>query len=253
MAGRLRLRGADAETIGLLGVMRSMASRDRKRQITVMTTSERLEMAERKAKELSSLILEWERVHANNRHLTYGTVFAGNLAHTFAGNAFALLRLSSFAYELTRLAALWDRPSEDRVSIPEVSALINDVDVKAALKQKCLSNYSDPDIGFLRSDAEKRFEYNYSMSIRLTDAVLRSRRLKTLRDHRDKWYAHNLEPEVLRPKFGYERKMRLTSQRVANALTGVISDSGFDYADTVRICRKHADEFWQGLSWSPPK
>lgn len=218
-----------------------------------MSVGERIEVARAKAKVLFERGIELERLHANNRYLMYGEPFRGGLANTFAGNAYASLRLANFGFELIRLCALWDPPKADRVSIPEIAALIADGAVIKQLKSE-FDDWYAADGDMLRGPwNDRRFVRRLRQALFLTSVVFRSERLKTVRDHRDKFLAHNLTLPVKKsPKFGYERKLRLSTFMTANALTTVLDDRGADYDNTKDICRRHADQFWRGLSWSTP-
>ncbi|MDP3750093.1 MAG: hypothetical protein Q8Q88_23965 [Phenylobacterium sp.] len=225
----------------------------REKQIAAMSVAERIAMARAKADALVDRCLEVERIHANNRFLIYGRVFGGSLDHTFAGNAYEALRIHSFSFEVLRSMALWDNASEDRISIPEVIALIKEPAVIAQIKAEFFAGYGAEERSFLTGESIKgRFERNLRHALNLAAALSVSQRLKSLRRQRDKFYAHNLTIETLAPKFGYERKLLRSSQRIVNGLRGVLSDAGLDFANTRELNRRHATEFWTGLTWHKP-
>jgi len=115
-----------------------------------MSADDRILEARVKAERLDNLCLEIEAIHANNRYLIYDEIFSGGLGNTFAGNAFSALRITSFAYEVVRIIALWDGPAKNRISIPEIMMLIDDPVVLAKLKSEFLGGYDDPNLGLLR-------------------------------------------------------------------------------------------------------
>jgi hypothetical protein len=210
-------------------------------------------MARAKGSELAERCIEIARLHANNRFLIYSDVFEGNLENTFAGNAFASLRFASFGFELIRLTALWDSPAKDRVSIPDIIALIDHPEVQERLKAD-FDEWYGQEGNLLRGDWNtRRFYRRWRHAVTLGKAIIASGRLRSLKAHRDKFLAHNLTtPTKGTPKFGYERKMLLTTYRVAAALTTALEDKALDYANSHDISRRHANEFWLGLKWTPP-
>lgn len=233
-----------------------MSNRYKNRAATLrdMSIAERIGMSRDKSNKLTDRCLELERIHANNRFLIYDSVFDDRLNQTFAGNAFNALCMASFGFELVRLTALWDPPAEDKVSIPEVVALVDDIDVRAQLKNEFDSHY---DGEFLRIVSgpwnHVRFERRWRHMIQLTRCIVNSDRLKTLRSHRNKFLAHNLSiPTHSSPRFGQERKLLRSSQHIALALSTVLEDRGLNYDQSRQMNRRHASEFWKGLSWELP-
>ena len=224
----------------------------RLKKIAAMSTAERITDARSKANELFERCRELERIHANNRYLIYGDPFGGALANTYAGNAYVSLRNANFGFELMRLAALWDGASADRISIPEVIALILDKDVLAQLKREFDGWYATHG-GILRGvHNDRRWMRALRVAFGLGGAIMGNDRIRSIRRHRDKFLAHNLIPPAGKsPRFGYERKLRLSTHGVTNALTTLLEDRGLDYGHSRELCRRHASEFWDGLSWVP--
>jgi len=219
-----------------------------------MTTAARIAAARNKANKLFERCAEIERIHANNRRLIYSEPFGGALANTFAGNAYASLRDASFGFELIRLAALWDPPSADRISIPEVIALIFDEEVLVQLKREFDGWYNTNGDLLRGPHNDRRWMRALRVAFGLGGAIMGNDRLRSIRRHRNKFLAHNLTtPAGKSPKFGYERKLRLSTHRIANALTTLLEDRGLDYGGSRELCRRHASEFWDGLSWKLPE
>lgn len=215
-----------------------------------MALNERVAVAREKAAILSDRCLEVERIQANNRHLIYRQKFRGPLYQSRASFAYEALRLNSFAFGIVRVTALWDVAKEDRICIPDVVKLIDHPDIVAELRKEFLSDYSG-EFEHLLADGEvrRRFERGLRHAQQHTARIERSRRLKALKRHRDKFLAHNLTIESIGPKFGYERKLLWASERIVNGLRSVLSRSSIDYADSRRMVAESASEFWEGLSW----
>jgi response regulator RpfG family c-di-GMP phosphodiesterase len=229
-----------------------MKSKTRSEVIASMSVDERIEIAVEKSKRLAELLHELERAHANNRYLTYTpNVLGDQIANSMASNAFASMRTASFGYELVRLSALWDKPAKDRTSVPEIVMLIDDPAVKAELKARIELHY--PDLHWLRQRAEARFDRDYKLATALPHQVIKSHRLISLRNWRDKWLAHNLDIQFQGPRYGYERKMRKVSHKIADALTRVIEQTSFDYENTIQMCQRHADQLWSNIRWDQPE
>jgi hypothetical protein len=221
-------------------------------QIAKMTVDQRLSLSREKADKLVDQCIQIERIRANNRHLIFRDVFEGNLHHTFAGNAYESLRLTSFSFEVVRLMALWDKPAENVFSIPEVMALIADPAVIAQARSECIAEYGSEYVP-LRRSAERRFDRGLRHAQILASVLPTTHRFKSLKRHRNKFYAHNLNDATISPKFGYERKLLWSSERIVNALRGVLSSAGLDFRETRALCERHADEFWHGVKWEKPE
>jgi hypothetical protein len=221
--------------------------------IALMAPGDRVVMARAKASTLTDRCLELERIHANNRFLIYGSVFGDGLVQTYAGHAFSALRHASFGHELIRLTALWDKPALDRVSIPEIVALIDDPAVQAQLKADFEAPYQTRLQWLAGPENGRRFDRRLRHAVALTRRIETSERLKALKGHRDKYLAHNLTivpgPNA---RYGYERKLLRSSQHVAYALNSVLEDQGLDFAESRLMNRRHAAEFWRGLTWQLP-
>ena len=225
--------------------------RPRVDQIAGMSVVERLNLARQKADRLVEHCIQIERIHANNRHLIFRDVFEGNLHHTFAGNAYEALRLTSFSFEVIRLMALWDPPAENVFSIPEVMALIDDPRVIKQARADHMAGYG-ASYAHMAGAAERRFDRGLRHARVLSSTLPTTNRFKSLKRHRNKFYAHSLSDPTISPKFGYERKLLWSSERIVNGLRGALSSSGLDFHETRGLCAKHADEFWHRVEWSAP-
>src|SRR4051794_5585364 len=75
-----------------------------------------------RASELAERVLDHTRLvlhlHASNHELNYSDQIGRQVPHSYAAHTFNLLRDTQLRFELLRLAALWDAPSENRESIP---------------------------------------------------------------------------------------------------------------------------------------
>ncbi len=219
----------------------------------------RVKIARSKANKLSRFITTLIQTHANNQQLVYSKRPHEMVGVSFAAHSLSDLQRSSFAMELTRLCALWDAPKIDRISLPTIAALINHPEVLEILRRDHAAGWggADPikidnedelapeDIDhfremFKRSTdqfVERTFHRNLRIAISGVSAVAASARLRAIFNYRNHFIAHNLEEGSLGraslpsnlPKYGYERKLLRTTQRMANALTVVINNSGFAY------------------------
>ena len=222
----------------------------RAEQIARMPPADRLEIARIKAEALVSHCLEVERIHANNRHLIFRSIFDHDLNQTMAGNAYEALRITSFSFEVLRLMALWDKPADNVISIPEVMALIADEEVIDLARTAYMANYTAQDhMRFPR--AAGRFERALRNSRELSCITPNTHRFKSLKRHRNKFYAHNLSDPSITPKFGYERKLLGASEQIVSGLRTVLSSAGLNFRESRQACARHADEFWHGVQWHP--
>jgi hypothetical protein len=227
--------------------------RDRLQEIALMSTEQRIKLARAKADTLTDRCLEVEGIHANNQFLTYSNLFGDRLQKTYAGNALAYLQAASFGFELVRLTALWDPPAADKVSIPEIVALIDEPAVVTLLWGDFQKAHGPAPSAETAAWNARRFTRALRHAFGLTRAIEQSPRHKSLRAHRDKFFAHNLTITTRpNPRYGYERKLLRASQRIGLALSSVLENRGLDYVGARSLNQRHAAEFWTGLSWSAP-
>jgi hypothetical protein len=160
-----------------------------------------------------------------------------------------------FNAELVKLTALWDAVDLEMCSIPTVLELINSHEVIRRLYRRKAerAKWRIKNVNFMviENSAQERLQllrcriklirrsFNRELRVAhvLGKSVIGSERLKSIRDHRVRFFAHNLglqSPLVMAepytpPKHGHERRLLSTSTLVANALNGIIRNAWFDY------------------------
>ena len=84
-----------------------------------------LERARERTSKLVDHLLVLFPIHETNRHLLYSDHLVGQIPRSYAAHAYNSLQQSSALFELSRLAAIWDRPQRDRESIPTIVDLLS--------------------------------------------------------------------------------------------------------------------------------
>ena len=246
------------------------------KRVLRLSTEEWVEAARRKSEALSGFVTALIQTHANNRELVYSRRLSDMLGPSYAAHALNDLQKSSFSMELTRLCALWDSPSPDRVSLPTLMCLIADPQVVQRLERDHAAGWGGGDIRldneeelsaedrehfqamFRRRNDEfvgQNFRRNLRLSLCGVAAVWRSDRLRGVFNHRDRFIAHNLEAESLGragtafrpPRYGQERKLLGSTQRLANALTVVIRNRAFAYGMSHGFSTKNSNSLFRAI------
>lgn len=243
-------------------------------QFERMSPSDRVDQARLKSEQLWDFLLELIQTDANNRVVNYSPTLSSQIPRSHAAHAFGNFQRGLLHLELIRLAALWDGPSMDRFSIPTILGLISNGRVRQRLYRKHVAGRRDGTrlLGpegltaeelsaarrrIRRSDlawGRRTFERQLRFGTVAAMAVLHSRRLRSLRDFRDRFIAHNLDPDELAkqgrvyvaPKHGAERRLLVTTCKVTDALNGVTRDTCFAYDHSFSYALRNAKSLWEG-------
>lgn len=216
-----------------------------RRKAKVFTVDEAIALASEKAHDLFDLVAEIMVTHANNDWISRRRTLGDQVGASYAANAYNNLARASHAFELIRLAALWDDGQSDRTSLLAIYNLIGPADVRVELKRRWLLSW-ERESEYYQADMAERFDSMLAEADRLIPRVEKSRRLKKLRAHRNNYIAHNLVPApgTENPRYGEETRLLRTSWRVANLLNGMINSVSTAYNMSKEIADSYAEALW---------
>jgi hypothetical protein len=218
--------------------------------IVKLSTAERIELARAKMPSIVDQVTALLALHEANRIITYSDTLSKQVPRSRAAHAFNLFQRSSFAFELVRLCALWDKADQNRDSIPTIAALVDDPDVLSALGNDIRGAWPD-DWSFGNSQAAK-LTRGLRRGVSLVPAICGSARFKNLVNHRDKNIAHALSQShaeakgtvFQQPKYGYERKLLNVSISLVDRFYLGISNTSFAFDGSREIARGNAKALW---------
>lgn len=244
------------------------------------SASERLALAKARADKLAHHIAPLFLMHEANAVIIYSQQLSDQIPRSRAAHAFNQFQRSMHLFEIIRLCAIWDKPREDRESIPTIIASFNEPELIDQLAQDIYAFHSNevPPNGFHRADdvrsvakslwtqdrkefakqAEKSMRERLSFAVKKADEIQESSRLKALVDFRDAYIAHNLdlpEPDmktdatVADLKYGDESITLEETVTVANALHHGLNRTGFDWDGSRKIARGNARALWDSCTF----
>ncbi|WP_395445897.1 hypothetical protein [Caulobacter sp. UC70_42] len=191
------------------------------------------------------LVTEIMVTHANNDWISRRRTLVDQVGTSYAANAYNSLARASHAFELIRLAALWDDGQPDRTSLLAIYNLIKPADVRTELKRRWLLSWEGQSAEYI-ADMAERFDSMLAEADRLIPAVEKSKRLKKLRNHRNNHIAHNLAPApgAENPRYGEETRLLRTTWWMANLLNGMINSVSTAYSMSKEIADSYAEALW---------
>jgi AbiU2 len=187
-------------------------------------------------------------------------------------------------YELVRLCAVWDKPRDDRESIPTILALLAKPEVIETLVEDTHRSYAtdatphdlrptnDPVIESAkvawwqryrieRADEQVQKVSEWIATAReQADAIIASAALKSLREFRDAHIAHNLslpetpagmQDEVRPVRYGDETILDATVD-IVDALHLALNGTSFDWEGAREIASNNARDLWNGCRFEVP-
>jgi hypothetical protein len=220
--------------------------------VTSLSAEQRIEKASTIIDKLVGHTQEVIALHESNRILVYSDKLSGQVGRSYAANAFAALQRSQHLYEIVRLLALWDKPSEHRESIPTALLLLNSAEIQRTLVEKVRASWPPPDrFGDTMAErARKRLNIVQVAGAR----IAASEHLTALRRLRNESLAHNLnipkDPTTpgRPPKYGDERWLLSRSWRMLECLNTSVRQTSFAWTGTIGISRRYAEAFWHGVT-----
>ncbi len=239
------------------------------KEITKMSTQDRISLASERADEMWQYIVRLIRTHKNNEILLYTDTLSSQIPPSHAAHAYNDFQRTMWLGELVKLTAMWDDLDLDKCSIPTIVALTDNSAVCRTLYRSRAkdagalgnrikwSDIANPNIArhrlFLQELARIRAACEKEWQVGIEDAklVAKSKELKAVRDYRNSEFAHNLRTisytgvsTPISMKYGYEKQILEKTIKIANGLNGVIRDAHFDYEMSVQGAEKSAKELW---------
>ena len=188
-------------------------------------------------------------------------------------------------FEIIRLCALWDRPADDRESIPTIVALFDDPGLIGRLVSEAHARHATEappdgfhdgdnphdiaakkawwkqDRGAFAAQIEETIRDKLSFSVSKAAEIQKSSELKSLMDFRHRFIAHNLdlpepdingEANVDRPQYGYETRLLEDTVSIADALHHGLNQPSFDWEGSRKIASRNAHALWDGCTFQIP-
>jgi hypothetical protein len=235
-----------------------------------------------RAKALVGRILDHTRqvlhLHASNHELNNTDQVGRQVPTSFAAHTFNLLRESQHRYELLRLAALWDAPSDDRESIPTLIEWVRAAAVRDELQRLYAAHWGNVAEGVeilgdtltaeeqrsvreqIRA-SEEAFGHKEAtgtrrqldLAIRAADRLSVSKKVAGLVDFRNVAVAHNLglAASTVTPqnaaRYGDERFILDRTIHIVSGLNMGIRGAHFPWVEAKQTARRYAHAFWGGV------
>jgi hypothetical protein len=179
--------------------------------------------------------------------------------------------------EIIRLCAIWDKPADDRESIPTIIDLFNERTLIDQLVDEARASHASqiPPDDFSRGDnsqdtaakkswwkrdggafavqTEETIRGKLSFASSKATEIQASQQMKAFMNFRDRFIAHNLdipelnledEANVDRPKYGDESLVLYATIDIADALHRGLNQTTFDWKGSQAIARRNAGDLW---------
>ncbi len=248
-----------------------------------LSISDRINRAKSKTQRLVDQALLLIEMHEANKIVVYSSQLSGQIPTSHSAHAFNSFQRGLHHFEIIRLCAIWNgvRPDDlEMISIPAVVQLIDHPDVISTLKITAEQFIGSPGARWYPQDeddntqreierqlvaAQKQFTSDRARaeisrlerSIRLVRGVEKSRRLKSTRNLRDKYLAHNLERsnlekrgQVEKMKYGDERRLLFQAIAIIDALHIGINGTGFHWQSSFEMARRNAEGLWNKCTFN---
>jgi hypothetical protein len=235
------------------------------RQLQRRPVVERIELAEQKVRGLWDYIIDVCKTHENNRVISRSDRLAGQVPPSHAVHALKNLQRGLLHYEIIRLAALWDGPRADRLSIPTIIAIVSDRQVLQALyRDRLVSRRAEEarlaeeveDGAFAqalaahaarsaRQSARSGFHRDLRDGLALGIRTMNGKDRRAVASFRDRNIAHNLALDPVSLRLSQVDRLLRTTTLVGNGLYGLVLRSGFAIDDSRRYARRCTESLWR--------
>jgi len=247
-----------------------------------LTDQQRVERAKSVTDKLVDHVRSLITIAENNARVLYSDTLSRQIPRSHAAHAFNEMQRSMHYYFLVRLSAIWDKPSNDRASIPSVRALIDKQEVRdqivndthkyhASLAEpRSLTPAIDPEEEQILSDhwahsrlaraseESEKVRRWMAFAVRIVPRVERSFVSSSLRPFRDGYLAHNLEASVVnrgdpvKLRYGDEAKLLRLTIRIVDRLHLALNGAGFAWDMAQDHARRNASELWTSCHFDLP-
>jgi hypothetical protein len=249
-----------------------------KSRFSACPASERLAFAKARADKLVHHIVPLFLMHESNAVVIYSQKLSEQIPRSYAAHAFNQFQRSMHLFELVRLCAMWDRPRDDRESIPTIIALFNEpelIDQLVVEAHAFHANEVPPDTvdgesasKWWQGDREAcadlvaaTIREKLSFAVTKAEEILATPQLKALMDFRNSYIAHNLdlpdpsgdgEGSVEKFKYGDETFVLDATVSIADVLHHGLNRTGFDWNGSRDMARRNAQALWDHCTFQIP-
>lgn len=249
-----------------------------KSKFNSLTPSERLVLAKVRADKLVHHLVPLFLMHESNAVVIYSQKLSEQVPRSYAAHAFNQFQHSMHLFELVRLCAMWDGPSDDRESIPTIIALFHKPElIDQLVADACALHANEMPPGIIGAGDtstwwkrdRKAFADVVAATIReklcfavnKAEEILATPQLKALMDFRHSYIAHNLDiPElsgdaegsVEKLKYGAEAEILDATVAVADALHRGLNRTAFDWQGARDMARRNAQALWDHCTFAIP-
>ena len=223
-----------------------------RKQLSVMSTDDRVRLADEKMQRIADELRWLIDLHENNALVVYSPLLASQIPKSFAARAFGVVQGSMLYLEIVRLCALWDKPDMANFSIPTVVELADDDDF-----QRVLLNRMEPQFRDFPEQIGQREAENTVQRLREAIAAARymekSEKLRSAKNLRNKHLTHLLKQTreerkraVAPSKHGDEKDLLEETIKIVDGLMLGIKGVDCGWQNSRRIASKNAQALWAG-------
>lgn len=229
---------------------------------------------EEEKKDLTSRIQEIFMLHASNEIIQYTDTLSKQIPPSRAAHAYNNFTHAMISYEFIKLCGLWDRPSDNSNSIPDIAALLDDQKVQEYIIEENVEYFQrlneryeaslDPSIELIPI-----LEVSASAAISSSDIqnclaqireIKRSKGLERVTNHRDR-LSHSFEKtrreiqnSIDPAKYGDESWLLEKSIYLIQKLYSMVNGTSFDIEVELKgDLRKSAEDLWTNTKFAFPE
>ena len=243
-------------------------------------SEKRLEIARERVSRLIDHLGPLYAMQAANKLVVYSPLLSSQIPPSRAGHAFNQFQRAMHQYAVIRLAAIWDRPEKDRVSLPTIVALVSSSSVAKLLEDQTYTYFATAAEPVSDRENEAKLEDNNFLSdhwikerercggaerqlvgerliraVKAVNCASKSQTAKALIKFRNDYIAHNLEMPVDNPpckevaprpmRFGDEARIFRLTTRVIRTLHMTLNGTDFQLDSMQNNADRAATELWE--------
>jgi len=232
-----------------------------KRKVVALSPADRLVLAKQRTNELVDHMISLIAMHESNLIIMKTDVLSRQIPSSYAAHAFNNFRFSMAGFEVVRLCAFWEPPDPQDVSIPNVLNLFDDPQVRseirlAVTKSEYRSNIDEDVFASISEEMSQEIDARIDNTLAKARAVESSPRLKSVRNFRHKFLAHNLK-KTRAEEAGPVAPMKNDdvdwlfgeTEAIVDGLHHGLNRTGFDWSGSHEISKRQAESLWHGTKF----
>lgn len=232
-----------------------------KRKATALSSSDRLGLAKQRTNELVDHMIALIAMHESNQVVLKTDALSRQIPRSHAAHAFNNFRFSMAGFEIVRLCAFWEPPDPQDVSIPNVLNLFDDPQVRVDIRRHVTSGesrsyLSEEAYASILEEMAQEIDIRIDQTLARARAVESSSRLKSVRNHRHKFLAHNLiktraeEAGPVAPMKNDDVDWLFSeTEAIVDGLHHGLNRTGFDWSGSHEISKRQAESLWHGTKF----